>query len=814
MKIQPEFNIASIISRISAPDATGLAPAGAPAGAAPGLRAFPALFEAALQEIDDPQLAATLATYSESGMLTPDSTGLQAAPQPTGDPAVSATGSGHEAAFFETVRLLNGRAILTTRISTAARREAAQPAVGETLPAPGMAADMPPPAALLQQRLGVVPQAVQTPALSADMALRQRADVAALRRPSETPAAAPGSARPLAVAAPGFESASVSPAFLRPTPREAATLTTSQASQPAPTVATNLPRPPAPAPVLPAAAEQTSTPAAAPVPGQVRDAAPARQNGQIAAPAPMSTLAPTPTPTPTPAQTPAQAPTPSPAPMSTPSPLSKSAPRLQPMPVSGRPDPLAADAAPSDPRQGVAAEVLASRQDRQPAPAQPNGQVPPHVQRPPQAPATSQAPRPSPAAALTSTTTTGAAAPLPSAVVRILSPSGVPGAPAAAEPPQAPLSDSPREPAPARLNTPTLAPLPAQAPTPAQMTTPPAMALSAAAGQTAPADGLTDTPRAARASAEPRQSEDATSGVRTAEPTPAEAAPRAMLQILTPAGVPRPAAAPRQTSAGGTRPGPGDAMIPADSPRPLARTGARVVPGLLERGLNSVSEAVSDKPARDGVLREESGARDIAPVPSPLNSLRAAFEPSPLTDANASQGSAFSLPPLAVAESAGAAESHSRAPVREAPSRESWMRFEDLNSQFGGEIRKASLETDGTGRAALRIMLAPENMGTIEAEVIESNNTVTINIVAQTEEVVRVLRENSHALREAFSGHSATEINIFRDTGGNGAQHAGGRQSGATSPQPEPAHDSSAAGAKAVDAASAGPTPAQLDTYV
>ena len=347
-----------------------------------------------------------------------------------------------------------------------------------------------------------------------------------------------------------------------------------------------------------------------------------------------------------------------------------------------------------------------------------------------------------------------------------------------------------------------------------QSLSPTATLVPALMERTTPAAGLTDALPTGTVQAEQPGTGDATSSVRSAEPAAAEAAPRAVVQILTPAGVSRPVVAALQASALGTRPGRIDATTPPETPRPQTRTASRAGPGPFERGLDPVSEAVSGKIARDSGLPEEPMARDTAPLPSPLSPLRAAFEPSLLSDSNASQGSSFSLPPAAVADAAGTAQTDARAPVREAPSRESWMRFEDLQSQFGGEIRKASLETDGTGRAALRIMLAPENMGTIEAEVIESNNTVTINIVAQTEEVVRVLRENSHALREAFSGHSATEINIFRDTGGSGAQHAGGRQPGGTSTRPESATDSSAAGASAVDAASADPTPAQLDTYV
>ncbi len=766
MKIQPEFNIASIISRISAPDATGPALAGAPAAAPAGLLTFPALFEAALQEIDDPQLAATLATYSESGMLAPDLAVLPVEQGLSSDAAVSPGSSGQEAAFFETVRLLNGRTILTTRVNTAPRRELAQSVASEVLlepvadavtqgGQPGIATrdtvpEMPPPVmqrpstelplAVIQAaqtqhssdmspsaqtpRRGVSVSHAAAPALmaasartsepSADMVLRQRADVAALLRPVETSAAL-RAAQTRSVApdqrpsAPG--TAGVNPAFAR---------------------------------TMSAATEHSAVPSAEPVfdstivrptslRSQPRDVAP---EAIPAAPGSQQTLNPTPRGD-IAARTSSSA-----APISLSLRAAAQAPdeSIPMMPaVTREPGVIATPAAtgPAQAGESVAAQPLA----------------------PALASAAADLSVPAVVASSMSSPEPVSREATPRSAVQILTPAGV--------------------------SSPQAAPLPVQAPV---------------SGTRLDRGGATEV----------------ASRVSSPEPVSREATPRSVLQILTPAGVPSPQAAPLpvQAPVSGTRLDRGGATTQAGATRPAARTGSPVTPDPLDQRLHPVSDTDAGGPALEGAVRDERAPRETPPSPAPMSALRSSIETSLGSDSNVSQGADFTLAPAATAESAVAAKAHERTPVREAPSRESWMRFEDLNSQFGGEIRKASLETDGTGRAALRIMLAPENMGTIEAEVIENNNTVTINIVAQTEEVVRVLRENSHALREAFAGHSATEINIFRDAGGSGAQHAGGRQSGGMSQRSEHPNDSGATVAGPGDAGSAGATPAQLDTYV
>jgi hypothetical protein len=838
MKIQPEFNIASIISRISAPDATGPAPAGVlagvPVGVPTGLLRFPALFEAALQEIDDPQLAATLATYSESGMLAPDSTLLPAESELTTDAAVAASSSGQEAAFFETVRLLNGRTILTTRVNTAPRRDLAQPAPSEALlepaaasvtergesvivvkdavletPSPVMqrpsanlaeavvqpvatqhasnvppAFDLPPAFQVPRQVVSAshvtapVGTAVttRTPEPGADMALRQRAEDAPLLRPVET-SVAMRTAQTLSVApdqgpsAPG--TVAVHAAYARPLTTEMVPRQVVSASHvTAPSVMVATTRTPEPSvdmalrqrtdvasllrPVETTVAMRTPhTLSAAPDQGP---SAPGAVGVHPAYARPLITEIER---TDLPAAEP-----------SFHSAIVRPA-FLRPMPREVAPEAISATTGGQQTLTTTRRVDIAALTTSSASPL--SLSLPVAVQTPP--------------------------VPAPGMPVATREPGFIATA-AAAGPAQA------AEPVAAQTSAPALAPSAEQS----TQQAPAAKAIPMSLAQPAPAGGAANRLPTGIATADLQ----AASNVSSPEPVPEEATPGSGVQIMTPAGVPRPQGAPLplQPPVVGTRLGRSDATTQADAPRPVARTGTRMSPNPLDQRLDPVSDTASGGPAREGAVRDERAARETPPSPAPMSALRPSIETSLVTDSNVSQGSGFTLPPAAISESAGAAEAHGRTPVREAPSRESWMRFEDLNSQFGGEIRKASLETDGTGRAALRIMLAPENMGTIEAEVIENNNTVTINIVAQTEEVVRVLRENSHALREAFSGHSATEINIFRDTGGSGAQHAGGRQSDGMSTRSEHANDSGAAGARPADAGSAGATPAQLDTYV
>ena len=112
MKIQPEFNIAVILSKISVADVAGNQLSAVQRATSP----FESYFEAALQEIDDPQLAATIATLNESGMIQPDSSGAFSAPD-AGSGLLMAAGPEALPLSFRTLQLLNGRSVITTSVA-------------------------------------------------------------------------------------------------------------------------------------------------------------------------------------------------------------------------------------------------------------------------------------------------------------------------------------------------------------------------------------------------------------------------------------------------------------------------------------------------------------------------------------------------------------------------------------------------------------------------------------------------------------------------------------------------------------------------
>jgi len=112
MKIQPEFNIAAILSKISVADVASNQLSAAQRATSP----FESYFEAALQEIDDPQLAATIATLNESGMIVPDSSGAFSAPDASSVLHMAATPEVMPLSF-RTLQLLNGRSDITTAVA-------------------------------------------------------------------------------------------------------------------------------------------------------------------------------------------------------------------------------------------------------------------------------------------------------------------------------------------------------------------------------------------------------------------------------------------------------------------------------------------------------------------------------------------------------------------------------------------------------------------------------------------------------------------------------------------------------------------------
>lgn len=95
------------------------------------------------------------------------------------------------------------------------------------------------------------------------------------------------------------------------------------------------------------------------------------------------------------------------------------------------------------------------------------------------------------------------------------------------------------------------------------------------------------------------------------------------------------------------------------------------------------------------------------------------------------------------------------------------MHVDDLREQFGSVIKNTLLDRSVAGQTSLKIMLFPENMGSIEAEIIDNNRSITVNLVAQNDDVVRMLRDNSQGLRDAMGQSGTFELNIFRERGGH-----------------------------------------------
>lgn len=102
-----------------------------------------------------------------------------------------------------------------------------------------------------------------------------------------------------------------------------------------------------------------------------------------------------------------------------------------------------------------------------------------------------------------------------------------------------------------------------------------------------------------------------------------------------------------------------------------------------------------------------------------------------------------------------------RAPVN---TPERWVNVNDFQHEFNGVVKNALLERDqSSGETTLKVMLNPDSMGEIEVEIIEKNNTVTVNLVAQNEEVVKLLRDNVPVLKEVLGANSIFELNVSRD---------------------------------------------------
>jgi hypothetical protein len=145
---------------------------------------------------------------------------------------------------------------------------------------------------------------------------------------------------------------------------------------------------------------------------------------------------------------------------------------------------------------------------------------------------------------------------------------------------------------------------------------------------------------------------------------------------------------------------------------------------------------------------------------------------------------------------------------------ERWMHVDDLGKQFGSVIQGALLNRTVAGQTSLRIMLYPENMGGIEAEIIDNNQSVTVNLIAQSDEVVRLLKDQSQALRDLLAQSGSFELNILKERSGSDA-HQARDQSGSANDRSQPHLESLPKPGNGVAPGSLGPKESgELDTYV
>ena len=145
---------------------------------------------------------------------------------------------------------------------------------------------------------------------------------------------------------------------------------------------------------------------------------------------------------------------------------------------------------------------------------------------------------------------------------------------------------------------------------------------------------------------------------------------------------------------------------------------------------------------------------------------------------------------------------------------ERWMHVDDLGKQFGSVIQGALLNRTVAGQTSLRIMLYPENMGSIEAQIIDNNQGVTVNLIAQNDDVVRLLKDHSQALRDLLAQSGSFELNIMKERSGSDA-HQARDQSGSGNDRSQPLLESLPKPGNGVVPGSLRPNESgELDTYV
>jgi len=863
MKIQPEFNIAAILSKISVADVASNQLSAAQRATSP----FESYFEAALQEIDDPQLAATIATLNESGMIQPDSSGAFSAPD-AGSGLLMAAGPEALPLSFRTLQLLNGRSVITTSVAfsdTAIR----SPAMSE-----GLLAENP----AFKQQSALI--RAQIRALLGDTAIvPKESEVAAASVSPAIPASITAS-RP--VPSQKVTAASVMPRGLITVPsvqtpaQEAARLQLFAPTQSVP------PQTAVPS-QLTASAEtaerrssteawlSASVRASSPVPLQTVTAASVMPQGQTTVPSVQ-------TPTQEAARPQLFAPT-------------QAVPSQTAVPAQ-----LTAPAETGERRPSTEAWLSASVRASSPVPSQkvtaasvmPQGQTTvPSVQTPAQeaarpqlfAPTQSVPSQTAVPAQLTASAETGerrpsteawlsasvrASSPVPSQKVTAASvmPQGLTTVPSVQTPTQeaaqsqltasaetgerrpsteAWLSASGRASRPVTLQT-VAAGLGSVMPQ-GQTTVPSVQAPTQEAAQSQ----LT----ASAETGERRPSTEAwlSASVRASSPVPLQTVTAASVQpqgqttvpsVLAPTqSVPSQTAVPAQLAASaetGERLPSTEAWL-SSSTRANVEAPALVstsAPRTSASGMSIIgaSQTVSDISTRSRPGARESSAQRFSSSDLPkvagmavLADAALAKSDQPALLAMEIPGSA-SLPAALISESAVQPTSTNQVSVSvpgqptAQPSADSqrtaerWMHVDDLGKQFGSVIQGALLNRTVAGQTSLRIMLYPENMGGIEAEIIDNNQGVTVNLIAQNDDVVRLLKDHSQALRDLLAQSGSFELNIMKERSGSDA-HQARDQSGSGNDRSQPLLESLPKPGNGVVPGSLRPNESgELDTYV
>ncbi len=219
---------------------------------------------------------------------------------------------------------------------------------------------------------------------------------------------------------------------------------------------------------------------------------------------------------------------------------------------------------------------------------------------------------------------------------------------------------------------------------------------------------------------------------------------------------------------------------------------------------------------RSSMLRDTSAVMSReASIAATLPEISARSAPMPSPGSLSTPAEATALSSGATAPAAGTPTTSTAAPSQPAsPVTERWMHIDDLGKQFNAMVKRAFLDNSGNGLSSLRIMLYPENMGSIQAEIIDRNKTITVNLIVQNEEVARLLRDNSQSLRDALGNNSLMELNIQKDKSGNEGQM---NQDGADMPGNSQASSNDPANTAEVQEGTTGASsinPNALDTYV